>query len=386
MTSSRKWDVAVLGGGPAGCAAALALRRKGIDRVCVVDPGHHRVSAVGETLPPDVRLVLDELGLWFGFIGEAHEACLGSCSSWGSDALGYNDFILSPHGNGWHLDRQRFDAFLSRSTDSCGAMAISGARFVDCECDRHDGFRLRLRARDDAESLITARFVVDATGSRSAFARRAGARRNFLDSLTFIYGFFDKTANHSVSQLTMLEAVEAGWWYAAGVPGQRVAVAFATDAGVARRDMLFREQRWLARLLRTRHIAPSLGGCRFLGNSLVIRAAPSFLLDPPAGAGWLAVGDAAATYDPLSSQGIHNALEDGIAAANTIAAAITNDTKATGNYAEALAARFTEYQTNRNYFYGLETRWPGSAFWERRHERTQLKWPIRPPPALGKQA
>jgi len=172
MTSSRKWDVAVLGAGPAGCATALALKRKGVDRVCVVDPGRHRGSPVGETLPPDVRWVLEELGLWSGFVGEAHEACLGSCSSWGSDALGYNDFVLSPLGKGWHLDRQRFDSFLLDNMVSCGATLISGARFVDCERDRQDGFRLRLRARDDAESLITARFVVDATGSRSAFARR----------------------------------------------------------------------------------------------------------------------------------------------------------------------------------------------------------------------
>jgi len=375
MTSSRKWDVAVLGAGPAGCATALALKRKGVDRVCVVDPGRHRGSSVGETLPPDVRWVLEELGLWSGFVGEAHEACLGSCSSWGSDALGYNDFVLSPLGKGWHLDRQRFDSFLLDNMVSCGATLISGARFVDCERDRQDGFRLRLRARDDAESLITARFVVDATGSRSAFARRAGARRNYLDSLTFVYGFFDNSAGRSVSRLTMLEAVEAGWWYAAGVPGQRVAVAFATDADVVRRDMLFREERWLARVLRTRHIAPRLDGCGFLGNSLAIRAAPSFLLDPVAGAGWLAVGDAAATYDPLSSQGIHNALEDGIAAANTIAAAIASDTKAPGGYPQAMAARFKEYQANRNYFYDLETRWPGSAFWERRRERTQLRTP-----------
>lgn len=37
---STWWDVVILGGGTAGCAAALALAKRGVPRVCVVEPGH----------------------------------------------------------------------------------------------------------------------------------------------------------------------------------------------------------------------------------------------------------------------------------------------------------------------------------------------------------
>ena len=376
--SSQNWNVAILGSGPAGCATALALERKGVSRVCIVDPGRSLAPHLGETLPPETRLVLDELGLWDGFIAERHEACLGSCSSWGSDTLGYNDFLLSPYGRGWHLDRSRFNAFLLRNATSRGIAVISGARLLACQSDRKKGFRLHLKALDGAASTLTARYVVDATGFRSAFARRVGAQPVSFDRLTFIYGFFDAHTGATASELTMIEAAEEGWWYAAGLPERRVAIAFATDPQIVRARMLSAEDRWFARVLRTRYIAPRLDRCRFVRGSIVVRAAPSYLLDRVAGARWLAVGDAAAAYDPLSAQGIHKALADGLKAAETIAAALASDTDIAPAYAASIGDSFEEYRTNRNFFYRLETRWAGSSFWQRRLERTDLQWPARP--------
>jgi flavin-dependent dehydrogenase len=142
--------------------------------------------------------------------------------------------------------------------------------------------------------------------------------------------------------------------------------------------MLSAEDRWFARVLRTRYIAPRLDRCRFVRGSIVVRAAPSYLLDRVAGARWLAVGDAAAAYDPLSAQGIHKALADGLKAAETIAAALASDTDIAPAYAASIGDSFEEYRTNRNFFYRLETRWAGSSFWQRRLERTDLQWPARP--------
>ena len=117
---SREYDVAILGGGPAGCATALALRQQGISRILVVESGFYQNIRVGESIPPDTRVLLEKLGIWSDFLKEEHEPCLGSCSSWGHDRLGYNDFLFNPHGNGWHLDRRRFDALLARKAEETG--------------------------------------------------------------------------------------------------------------------------------------------------------------------------------------------------------------------------------------------------------------------------
>jgi hypothetical protein len=56
--------------------------------------------------------------------------------------------------------------------------------------------------------------------------------------LLCITGFFDLPAAGQFSRLTMLEAVEYGWWYAARLPDNRLAVSVATDAGHRQRQSL----------------------------------------------------------------------------------------------------------------------------------------------------
>ena len=157
------------------------------------------------------------------------------------------------------------------------------------------------------------------------------------------------------------------------LPERLVAVAFATDSDIVRGHRLSRADAWCEWLMQTRHVAPRLDGCRHLPERLVVRAAPSFLLNPVSGERWLAVGDAAATYDPLSSQGICSALAGGVAAAEAVVAAANSDAQAIFRYADAVVARFEQYRANRNYFYGAETRWPDAPFWARRRARAQVR-------------
>lgn len=371
-SSADDFVVVILGGGPAGCAAALALARHGMSRVLVVEAGRYEAVRIGESIPPDIRVVLGELGVWENFRKENHEPCLGSCSAWGSDALGYNDFLFNPLGNGWHLDRRRFDAFLAREAAACGVTLSTGTRFDDCR-RAGDRFLLRLRGNGGEAHTVTARFVVDATGMRSPFARSMGARRLFVDQLLCITGFLELSGSGQFSKLTMLEAVEYGWWYAARLPNDRLAVAVASDPELVKQKALRRRDDWLAHLAATTHISAALAGCCFVEDSHTTCAAPTFLLDKIAGNGWLAVGDAASAYDPISSQGIYKALSDGARAGEAIAASLRGDDAKLADYPSSVAARFQQYLAGRNFFYGLEQRWPASTFWTRRQARTLPK-------------
>ena len=97
-----------------------------------------------------------------------------------------------------------------------------------------------------------------------------------------------------------------------------------------------------------------------------IAIAPTAILSAVAGPGWLAVGDAAACLDPLLSQGLTRALEDGIAAADAIAGAQAGDAGAFNAYQDRVFARFTAGVRLRAGFYAAETRWPDAPFWRRR--------------------
>jgi flavin-dependent dehydrogenase len=361
------FDVVIVGGGPAGCATALALAERSL-RVLLVEAGRYRTARVGESIPPDTSTVLQALGIWDDFVREGHARRLGSCSSWGDDALGFSDFLFNPLGYGWHLQRQRFDVFLARKAAERGCAVRQGTRLDGLERVAN-GFRLRLGGDDGAKHEVRARFVVDASGMRSCVSRSMGASRRFVDQLICVTAYFERAGSAGFSQLTMLEAVEYGWWYAARLPSDRIAVAVASDADIVKRKALRHRDGFVAELDRTRHLAPQLAGWRFVEGSQMISAAPSFVLDEVGGNGWLAVGDAASAYDPISSQGIHKALSDGVQAAQAVADFLQGNSRALGDYRAAMAPRFQGYLQGRNFFYGLEKRWPASPFWTTRQAR-----------------
>ncbi len=101
--------------------------------------------------------------------------------------------------------------------------------------------------------------------------------------------------------------------------------------------------------------------------------ARSARLDRAAGRNWLAVGDAALAYDPLSGQGIVRALGSGEAGGRAIVDWYEGDHEAPGRYADAVAHEFKSYQTLCLSYYSSERRWSGSPFWERRHGTGRLE-------------
>lgn len=363
-------EVVVVGGGPAGCATALGLAQRGVTRVLVTEAGSYEDPRVGECLLPDTRPLLERLGVWDDFRAQGHEPCLGSRSSWGSEEFGYNDFVFNPLGHGWHLDRRVFDASLARRVAELGARLCTGAKFMGCDRSPSDGLRLRFGGPGKAMQEVRARFVVDATGKRSAVARRMGARTLDHDRLVSVYGFFDTPPSADRLRLTMLEAVEYGWWYAARLPGRRLAAAVTCDPATVRRLRLHEAAHWLNRLRETRLLGPGRG-FGTLANLLVCTT-PSFRLDAAAGDRWLAVGDAASPYDPICSQGIHKALADGLDAANAVADRLDGDRAALENYRERIEARHNDYAIMRQYLYDLENRWPSSPFWSGRHSNGRV--------------
>ena len=59
---TREFDVLVLGGGPAGTAAATLLAQRS-HRVALVRPTNTPAGALAESIPPSARRLLSELGV-----------------------------------------------------------------------------------------------------------------------------------------------------------------------------------------------------------------------------------------------------------------------------------------------------------------------------------
>jgi flavin-dependent dehydrogenase len=366
-------DVVILGGGPAGAAAAISLRRHRPSlSVALVEQSCYDAPRVGETLPPTVQRVLEQLGVWEAFVGEGHVAAYGTRAAWGSDELYDNEFIYHPAGRGWHLDRARFDLMLARAAVGQGVTTYTGCKYTNSQHGDDGGWLLNVTDEQGRELLLEASFVIDATGRRAAFATRRGVRKVLIDRLHGVSVTFGaREAEPFVDTYTLVEAWEEGWWYSSRLPGGRVIVYCMSDADVLKRRGLNALDSWLDLLENTRHTRGRVHQATPLGAPSV-HAAYTHRLERTTGDRWLAVGDAATTFDPLSSQGIIKSLRSGVFASYAVADYFEGSAAGLEKF-EALTAReFEDYLTVRADFYGSERRWEGSPFWTRRRDAVTL--------------
>jgi flavin-dependent dehydrogenase len=89
-------------------------------------------------------------------------------------------------------------------------------------------------------------------------------------------------------------------------------------------------------------------------------------LDAIAGDGWLALGDAAAAYDPLSSHGIGSAMGSGFYGGNAIADLLAGRPEARLAYLDLMQTAYGACLDLQKRHYAAEGRWPEAPFWSRR--------------------
>jgi len=359
-----RYDAVVIGGGPAGAATALEIARRGA-RVALVERTRYAAARVGETFAPAIQVALARLGVWESFAGASPAAAdlrlasHGVRSAWGGAEPAGRSFLFDPYGCGWHVDRRRFDAALAAAAEEQGVRVLRGARVLSC-ARQPAGWSLAVAA-ETGHRTLDAGFVVDASGRAAALARRLGATRQPLDAMIAVAGRFTAPPRAGDDGYALIEAVADGWWYTAPQPRGEWVAAFMTDPDLAPAAGRCRSAEWERRLAAAPETAARLAGLRPAGPLRTVSAA-SVRSAPLAGPGWLAVGDAAVAFDPLSGDGVDRALRGGLAAA----AAIAEGGGAVAAYRDGQEELFAAYRDTRTGFYRREERWPDSPFWARR--------------------
>jgi flavin-dependent dehydrogenase len=364
MSTADRVDVLIVGGGPAGSTTALALRIAGISTI-IIERSQHEAVRVGESLPPAIKTLLIPLGIWEEFRATNPSPSYSIRSAWGAAEFHEHIRIYDAYGDGWHIDRRRFDALMFDAAERAGAIAIRGSRIQSWGRDDSGAWAFELLTPRGTQP-VRARYLVDATGRASSYARRLGARRLAHDRLVGLAGFLKRSPDgRGPEPCLLLEAAPDGWWYSAPLPDSTVVAMYMTDADLLPRGRNAVASVWQEQLEHAPHTR-----ARLIDWSLKqpIRAAPAQTsrLDRPCGDEWIAVGDAASSFDPLSGQGLYQAIRSGMLAAGRIQQLLTGVPREP-SYRTAIETTFGHYLRSRDRFYGSEQRWTNSEFWQRRH-------------------
>ncbi|HKD10372.1 MAG TPA: tryptophan 7-halogenase [Bryobacteraceae bacterium] len=357
----RTVDVLVVGSGPAGATAALNLAP--YRSVLMIEASAQPLRRIGESLLPAAVRLLRDMGLADSFIRLGMLPWHRSRSVWAGPCGHDTDFTRGAEGHGWHIDRVRFESFLRLTALERGAELLSPATLQTVA--QENGRFLATLQTDSGAMAIDAGALVDAGGRRSPVGRRLGARRR-TDLPLVGAGTYGSSAAPGVGAgTTFTEAVSDGWWYTAPLPGNRRVVAFHTDADNRAAVHAGTKQGLLRKARQTVELGAMLEDGGFVADENCFRSpASGSRLDPCAGAGWLAVGDAALTFDPLSSQGLLNALFLGRAAAEALRS--ENRSSAITEYKGTVDRIRSAYCRGLSHCYRLEHRWPDEPFWARR--------------------
>ncbi len=322
-------DVLVVGGGPAGTAAAYWLAQDGHDVLLVEKKEYPREKTCGDGLTPRAILQLHDMGFDFE-AGEFHRVT-GLRSYAGDDLMlemHWPDHSIYPSWGGV-IRRSDLDAQVATLVAKQGVAVrqkVEASPLVEA-----DGtVAVELRA-DGERELVRPRVVVVADGSLSRFGRALGTerRRDYPMGLA-ARGYFTSPRSEDgflESQLDIRDETGAsmpgyGWVFPLGDGTVNVGVGLLSTF---RRWKAVNTTDMMAAYVRS---APSYWG---LSDQTALTAprggklAMGFSVGPSSGSNWLVVGDAVGAINPWNGEGIAYAYETGRLAAEHVSAALGSD-------------------------------------------------------------
>jgi geranylgeranyl reductase family protein len=338
---SERFDIAVIGGGPAGAATAIRAARAGA-RVVVLEKGAHgRDKICGDGLTPRAVAALDELEIP---LDDAHHIDgLRMIAGKQVRELPWPAGGRFPdHGAVW--PRRRLDAALIDAAVAAGAdvrFETTGDPIIDA--------RGRVTGVSTAHGPIPADLVVAATGAPGSVARALGAERDPNEPFGLAIRAYVESPRHADRHLEACLTIRDqhgtwvpgyGWMFPCGDGTVNIGVgALSTMKGFKSLNLNHLLDSYRSLVADTWEIGPNIERPRAwrLPMSAVKRHGP----------GWVAIGDAAGLVNPMNGEGIDYGLESGMLAADLF---LADPATAPQRYDEQIGERFDGFlRTGRRF-------------------------------------
>lgn len=358
----------MFGAGPAGCSAALTLLNHSDLKVVIVEQSDFQQIRVGENVSARILSLIDYLQIDRSRL-DAHSmiSTHSTTAYWGSEIPVTRDSIFYSENN-FQLDREAFDLMLIDEFVKKDGVVFPRSRCQRLEGGDGDGpWRATLKHPSEGVFQISARYVIDASGRTATIGKKIGVQRELLDQLVGVGAFFQFSNDVVVPQEQTIESVEDGWWHCSTLPDNRVVVTFFCDPTLVSEQRLSLAKNWMQLLCNTKHIVKRIEGSTFVSEDPWIRNASTLVSHSSHIRRFLSVGDAACSFDPISSMGVGFAVSSGCqAAVNIIADAGRSGDGSFDTYHQSIQQNLEPYLNSRKVFYQKETRWQESSFWSKR--------------------
>jgi len=324
------YDVAIIGGGPAGSTAATLLAKAG-RRVIVFEREKFPRFHIGESLLPFSVQTFDRLGVRekldrtflpkFG--GEIMAAC-------GTKAVKFyfKDGFRSQRDRAYQVTRSDFDKLLLDHSSENGAEVreqteVTKLDFAD------DWVKIDVEGFDGTKSTIEARYLLDCSGRQTLLGSLFNVKRTYDHLQKFSvfahYENIDRLPGRDATLIRMVRGIDR-WFWMIPLTETRTSIGVVMDTATFRTAKLspqtalekFIDEQPLMkeRMKKAVRVSPvySVGDFSYRNTRL-------------AGERWLLAGDAAGFIDPVFSSGVFLAIMSAEKAADTLDAALRDESK-----------------------------------------------------------
>lgn len=333
-----KTQVIIVGSGISGLVLSYLLKEKGVDHVVLNRVEKQKALELPETVPPSTLALLESLNL-LELFSKRSSKTFGYHSLWGSGPLRTDNYL--------HHNPYKFVLKLNRKEVLQDLEFLVSDHLFSYnhlkELQQNDkGISVLLEFENQPIS-IEGNIIIDATGRNRAVLKQLDIISEFFDNQIALSCHLPYFKHPHLIHPVFIESFEHGWGIVSALNDETNVMTLYTQNGSPLQHSLKDYENWKDVLSNTKilkdFLSDSVNPAIHVGNANSSRATQI------TGSNWMAIGNAAIAFNPLSSHRISNVVYCANAAANAITA---EDRSASfQRYDDTLGKIFEAYLSHR---------------------------------------